>query len=165
MPKKIELYIHGPGTAEEKLVAISGEATVLDLIEAAKGAGVADGPELILVIEDEDDPLPMDARLCDCGVKHKGHLSCHTCRKVEVTVHFNGQEAQRKFAPGRKVKGVLKWALSEFRLAGVDAENKELRLGGAEGLILQSQQHIGSFAARPGCSLELYLTGIVEVQG
>lgn len=165
MKSEFELYIHGPGTTDEKLVAISGDATVLDLIEAAKRAGVADHPELILLIEDEDEPLPLDARLCDCGVKHKGHLSCHTCRKIEVTVHFNGQAAQRKFAPGRKVKGVLKWALSEFGLGGVDAENKELRLGGADGLILQSQQHIGSFAGHPGCSLELYLTGIVEVQG
>jgi len=165
MTKNIEIYIHGSGTTEEKLVAISEESTVRDLIEAARRAGIADSSELILILEDEEEPLQPDDRLCDCGVKHKGHLSCHTCRKIEVTVHFNGQAASRSFAPSKKVKGVLKWALSEFGLTGVDAENKELRNGGADGIILQSQQHIGSFVHHPHCSLELYLTGIVEVQG
>lgn len=164
MNKEIEIYLHGPGTIEEKLVKIPEDATVRELIEAAKRSGFPFEEGWVLVLEDEDEPLEPDARLRDTKVKNKHHVSCHTCRKIEVTVNFNGITRQRKFTPSRKVKGVLKWALGVFELAGADTENKELRLGGTQGRVLQSQQHIGSFV-QGNCSLELYLTGIVEVNG
>jgi len=164
MSQEIEIYLHGPGTTEEKIIKVPEDAPVRDVMTAAKQAGFADS-DMIIMIEDADEPLNEDARLCDCGVKHKHHLHCHACHKLEVVVNYNGKTKERKFAPSRKVKGVLKWALDAFELTGVDAENKELRLGGAAGTILQSQQHIGSFAKPPHCHLELYLTAIVEVQG
>lgn len=164
MKKEIEIYLHGSGTTEEKLVSVPEDATVRELIDAAKRAGFPDDADLVLVVEDDEEPLDPSARLRDCGVKNKHHLSCHTCRKIMVTVNFNGVAKERKFAPSRKVKGVLKWALGEFGLTGADAENKELRLGGVEGTVLQSQQHIGSFVNR-SCALELFLTAVVEVNG
>jgi len=165
MTQQIEIYLHGAGTTEEKIIHVPEDATVRDVLEAARKAGVSVDADTFLIVEDADDELPSDARLRDHGVKHKHHLHCHRCRKVEVSVTFNGQVKSRKFAPGRKVKRVLKWAVEAFNLTGVDAENKELRLGGADGKILQSQQHIGSFVSAPKCSLDLYLTAIVEVQG
>ncbi len=164
MKQEIEIYLHCAGTTEEKIIKVPEDATVHDVIEAAKQAGFAE-PDMEIHIEDGEDALNRDARLCDCGVKHKHHLHCHTCRKVDVAVHFNGEAKTRQFAPGRKVKGVLKWALEAHGLHGVDADNKELRLGSAEGTILQAQQHIGSFVRAPHCHLDLYLTAIVEVQG
>lgn len=165
MTNQIEIYLHGAGTTEEKIIHVPEDATVRDVLEAAKKAGVNVDADTFLTVEDADDELPGDARLHEHGVKHKHHLHCHRCHKVEVSVTFNGQVKSRKFAPGRKVKGVLKWTVEAFSLNGVDAENKELRLGGASGTILQSQQHIGSFVQVPNCSLDLYLTAIVEVQG
>lgn len=164
MKQVIEVYLHGSGTTEEKLVSVPEDSTVQDLIDAAKRVGFPDIPDLILVLEEEEEPLVPSARLRDCGVKNKHHLSCHTCRKIAVTVNFNGSAKERKFAPSRKVKGVLKWALSEFGLTGADAENKELRLGGTQGTVLQSQQHIGSFV-NGSCDLLLFLTAVVEVNG
>ena len=164
MKQGIELYIHGAGTTEEKLVSVPEDATVKELIDVVKRVGFPDDPNLVLLIEDEDEPLELSARLRDCGVKNKHHLSCHTCRKIAVTVSFNGVLNERKFPPSRKVKGVLKWALSELGLTGADAENKELRIGGVDGIVLQSQQHIGSFV-KGSCDLHLFLTAVVEVNG
>ena len=165
MTQQIEIYLHGAGTTEEKIIKVPEDATVRDVLEAAKNAGLAVDADTIILVEDAEDELAGDARLCDQGVKNKHHLHYHRCRKVEVAVTFNGQVKSRKFAPSRKVKRVLKWAVEAFELNGVDAENKELRVGGASGTILQSQQHIGSFVHAPKCHLDLYLTAIVEVQG
>ena len=63
------------------------------------------------------------------------------------------------------MKRVLKWAVEAFELHGVDAENKELRIGGVSGTILQSQQHMALSCMRRSASYDLYLTAIVEVQG
>ena len=165
MKQEIEIYLHGAGTTEEKTIKVPEDATLHEVIEAAKQAGFAVDSDMIFMIEDAEDLLTGDARLCDCGVKHKHHLHCHKCHKIEVTVHYNGHEKARKFAPGRKVKGVLHWAVDAFGLHGVDAENKELRLGSTDGTILTGQQHIGSFVHAPRCELQLFLTAIVEVQG
>jgi UPF0288 family protein (methanogenesis marker protein 3) len=165
MKQLIEIYLHGSGTTEEKVIKVPEDATVRDVLDEAKKAGLDVDSDTILLVEDVDDEMPGAARLCDHGVKNKHHLHCHRCRKIEVAVTFNGKVKSRKFAPSQKVKRVLKWAVDAFELHGVDAENKELRVGGVSGTILQSQQHIGSFAHAPHCHLDLYLTAIVEVQG
>lgn len=165
MSHQIEIYLHSAGTTEEKIVKVSHDASIDEVLEAAKAAGFAVTSNTILLVEDAEDALPKGARLSDHGVKDKHHLHCHSCRKIEVSVTFNGQVQSRKFTPSQKAKQVLKWAVGAFELNGVDAENKELRVGGAGGTILQSQQHIGSFATLSNCSLDLYLTAIVEVQG
>jgi hypothetical protein len=165
MTQQIEIYLHGAGTTEEKLIKVPEDATARDVLEAAKKVGVTVDNDTFLIVEDADDELSGDARLHEHGVKNKHHLHCHRCRKAEVSVTFNGQVKSRKFAPGQKVKRVLKWAVEAFGLVGVDSENKELRVGGANGTTLQSQQHIGSFVNAPHCSLDLYLTAVVEVQG
>lgn len=165
MKKQIEIYLHGAGTTDEKIINVPEDATVRDVLDAAKSAGLNVDADTILLVEDGKDELPHDGCLCDHGIKHKHHLHCHQCRAVEVAVTFNGQTKSHKFTPSRKVKGVMKWAVEAFELHGVDAENKELRIDGTAGTILQSQQHIGSFVHAPDCHLDLYLTAIVEVQG
>jgi hypothetical protein len=165
MKQEIEIYLHGAGTTEEKIMHVSEDATVRDVLDAAKNAGLHVDADTILLVEDSEDELRDDARLCDHGIRHKHHLHCHQCRAVDVAVTFNGRTKSHKFTPSRKVKGVLKWAVGAFELHGVDAENKELRIGGDTGTILQSQQHIGSFVHAPKCHVDLYLTAIVEVQG
>jgi hypothetical protein len=165
MNKQIEIYLHGAGTTQEKIISISEEATVHDLLKAARESGFDADSDAIITLEDSDEALAHETRLCDHNVKHKHHLHCHRCHKVEIAVSFNGPIKTTHFPPGTRAKSVLKWAVHEFGLHGVDSENKELRLGGANGVILQAQQHIGSFVHAPDCRLALYLTAIVEVQG
>lgn len=164
MKKELALYIHGVGTTEEKLINVPEDATVADVLEAAKQSGIADSG-LQFYAEGADAPLPPDARLRDHGIKNKDHVHVHKCGRITVSVQFNGIEQTSTFAPGHKVKAVLKWALAAHGLTGVDADNKELRLGSLEGDSLLPEQHIGSFVSAADCRIVLFLTGIVEVQG
>ncbi len=164
MTKNIELYLHGAGTADEKMITVPEDATVHDVIAEAEKLGFTEDFEAAVFVEDGDRELDHSARLHECGIKHKHHVHCHRCRKVTVTVNFNGQKTH-SFAPGTRVSRVLHWAADAFGLLGVDAKNKELRLGDTTGTILNSNQHIGSFTHPPKCEVDLYLTGIVEVQG
>lgn len=165
MNKHIELYLHGAGTADEKILTVPEDATVRDIIVEAKKLGFTEDFEAALFVEDGDDELDHGHRLRDRGIKHKHHVHVHRCRKIAVAVNFNGVDKTHSFAPGTRVSRVLHWAAEAFELHGVDAKNKELRLGGTTGTVLTSNQHIGSFTHSPQCGVTVYLTGIVEVQG
>jgi hypothetical protein len=165
MNKHIQLYLHGAGTADEKIIEVPENATVHDVIAEAKKLGFAQDFEAALFVEDSDTESDHKHRLHECGIKHKHHIHVHHCRKIAVTMNFNGVDKTHSFAPGSRVSRVLQWAVNAFQLHGVDAKNKELRLGGTNGTVLTANQHIGSFAHPPQCGVTVYLTGIVEVQG
>ena len=165
MSKNIELYLHGAGTADEKIIEVPENGTVRDIIAEAKKLGLTEDFEAALFVEDGDHELDHAHRLQDCGIKHKHHVHVHHCRKIAVTVNFHADQKIHDFAPGTRVRRVLRWAVKGFDLHGVDAENKELRLGGTDGTVLTANQHIGSFAQPPQCAVTVYLTPIVEVQG
>ena len=165
MTTVIEIYLHGAGTVEEKIIEIPETATIQELILLAVEVGFEPHPDVIVMIEDGEAPLEHHTRLCDHGVRHKHHLLYHTCHKIDVTVHFNGVQKTRDFPPSKKTKAILKWAVDAFGLLGVDAQNKQLLLGSASGDPLLSERHIGSYTEHHVCHLELYLTAIVEVNG
>ncbi len=165
MTKHIQLYLHGAGTADEKIIEVPENATVHDIIAEAKKLGFTEDFETALFVEDGYVELDHKHRLHECSIKHKHHIHVHRCRKIAVAVNFNGVDKTHNFTPGTRVSRVLHWAVNAFDLHGVDAKNKELHLGGTNGTVLTANQHIGSFAHPPQCSVTVYLTGIVEVQG
>lgn len=165
MSENIQLYLHGAGTADEKSIDVPENATVRDIIGEAKKLGLTADLEAAVFVEDGDHELDQNHRLHECGINNKHHVHVHHCRKIAVTVNFNGVEKTHSFPPGTRVRRVLHWAVKAFDLHGVDAENKELRLGGTDGTVLTANQHIGSFAQPPQCAVTVYLTPIVEVQG
>jgi hypothetical protein len=161
---EIEIYIHSPFGQEPKLMRISDEATVGDLVKKLPPEVIlAAGNDLAIIIEDQEEVLLPDRKLNECGIKHRHHLHCHSCRHINVFVSYNGVQKEKRFSPATMVKNVLRWALYTFGLKGVDAENKVLRL--SDGVELPSDSHIGSFAKSPECELKLTLTPIVRVQG
>lgn len=159
------VHICGEGTPTPVSVSQLPEAAAL--IAAAKERGIvpadAKVEEVILFALDEDEPLSAD-RLKTHG-KERLRIHCHRCRKVEVTVVFNGQKHAKAFAPSVLVRRVLKWAIKEFGLKGADAENKELRLGSASGQAMKDDAAIGSYVHYPKCELTAYLVDIVQPQG
>jgi hypothetical protein len=158
--KEIELYIHTADHREPKLVKISEDATVEELLKRV--APEAHG-ELSLFIENEHEARERHHRLCDCGAKHRHHVHCHRCREIAVTVSYNGDQSHN-FAPSTTIEKVLHWALDAFKLKGVDALDKVLRLTDAPNEVLPESAHIGSLA-KSHCKVRLNLTGKVEVNG
>jgi len=159
--KEIELYIHTAEGRDPKLIKIDEEATVEELLKRI--APNANG-EIHLIVEGEDEPHELHRKLCECGIKHRHHVHCHRCRKVAVTVFYNGEQS-RSFAPSATIERVLKWALHAFELKGADALDKVLRLPETPNKPLPESAHVGSFVTRQSCELRLELTGKVEVNG
>ena len=166
MSKEIEVYVHGEGVADLKLIKIGEDDTIAELIKKAHAAGIKspDGDEKIIVtLEDEDDEKDHGHGTADCGIKHHGHVHCHRCRHVAVIVLYNGKEKSRQFAPSAVGAKIKKWALLEFNMSGKDAENKALFFENK--MELKADDHIGTFVDYPHCSIKLHLGGVVEVNG
>lgn len=165
---EIELYVHSTKGAEPTMIKIGAGALVEELLKKIHEAGLCDEPLEVLQIfaEDEGEPLKKGHSIERCGVKHRHHVHCHKCHRIRVGVSYNGVEKSEPFPPSAKVKRVLKWAVDEaFKLKGVDAENKVLRLADPPETELLTDQHIGSFATQPQCELKLCLVPRVRYQG
>ena len=165
--KNIELYVHTHDGVDPKLVQASEESTITELLEIIVTAGGLGGKveEAILVFtEDCDEPVEHHRKLSQCEIRHRHHIHCHRCRKVQVSVFYNG-EHHETFGPATTIKRVLKWAVKAFKLSQVDATDKILVLKGRGNEELPLDAHIGSYTQPHLCSVELCLTAPVEVQG
>ncbi len=163
--KELEIYVHSINGDDPKLIRIDEEKTVEEAIKTIKAElKLPPESEFFLFIEDEEKDLESHRKLIECGVKHRHHLHCHTCRRIHVIVSYNGVQKENQFSPSTKVRAILKWALYAFGLLGADAEGKVLRLS-ATGQELLSDAHIGSFAKSSECQVKLALTPIVRVEG
>ncbi len=163
---KVEIYVHGENCAEPKLVEISTEATIADIIN--KYREVMNMPhakveEIELFIEDEDQPKHKEHHHEHAGIKKRHHVHCHRCKNVAVTVEYNNQTHTISFQPSATGATVLKKAAVEFKISEKDAADLILKL--PDGNILKSTDHIGSFVSHPHCQIKLLLIHNTQVQG
>ena len=108
---------------------------------------VANGVEGELYAADQDDRLDPGKSLGSQGIKAGSKLIVARCRRVEVTVNFNGGAKQDSFPPGAAVAAIFAWATGKkgFDLPRSEAGKHTFQVcGGTE----QSDQadHIGSWA-------------------
>jgi hypothetical protein len=162
MTKILEIYIHGEGFRDPKMIRVPEESTIQDLARAA-GIQLNGTEEVFVMAEDEDDPKTPDDTLAKGGVEHRHHVHCHRCKRVETIVMYNGIRKEREFAPSSRIKKVLNWALKEYHLHGHDAEDKVLFL--PDGTTLSEDAHIGSYTSFPECRITLALGVPVVVNG
>jgi hypothetical protein len=163
----IELYVHSNNGVDPVLVQAEQDATITEILEKIAGNGGFGGKvedDILVFAEDCEEPFERQLKLSECEIRHRHHIHCHRCRKVLVTVYYNGVHKET-FPPGTKVKRVLKWAIHAFKLSPTDAAEKILVLKEASNQELPLDAHIGSFTHPHQCSVELCLTAPVEVQG
>jgi len=165
--ENIELFLQGEGIAEILLVRVPHDCTVRELIEKAKAEAKNlqhDGGEMALLLEDSDEEINPDARLNEASIKHRHRIHCHRCRRIEVTVNFNGQSQARKFSPARTIGRVKHWADDQFGLKGVDATEHALQLCGKD-IRPDEDVHIGALVRYPDCKLCFDLVPKKRVEG
>lgn len=122
MDQSLEIYLHGKG-APQVLPAVSSETlrAFLARSDALPGEG-----QFVFVgdaIEDRDNgdedahlPAELERTLADLGIARHGHVHTRVVRRVRVTVHYNGQEVQRRFSPAATVELVTAWAKRKLKL-------------------------------------------------
>lgn len=162
---KIQIYVHGENSRELKSIEVSESSTVADILkayqEAFPNAGSPD--EIEIFLEDTDDPMQKNHSAEKSGVKKRSHIHCHRCKKVAVTIFYNGEDKLFHFPPSATAKNVLKKAIHAFNIKEADAGDYLLKLD--DKTVLQATDHIGSFVSFPSCQLKLFLTPTKPVQG
>jgi hypothetical protein len=165
--KQIEAYVHTHEGVEPKLIKADEDSTVKQLLEAISAAGglrERGHEEVLVFLEDCDEPVEHHRKLSECEIRHRHHVHCHHCHRIKVSVFYN-EEKHESFPPSAQVKRVLKWAIKAFMLTPADAADKILVVKGNPSEELDPAAHIGSFAKPHECSVDLCLTAPVEVNG
>ncbi len=135
--EEITVFVHRPGVPEPTEITISAALTVdgllgrPELVEVVADLRV-DGREVIVMVEEEAEPLPPFDPIGHRGVRHghRIHLGHH--QKVEVEIFFTHRSAHHAFPPGARVRRVKDWAATHFGLAENDAIEHVLNLHGSE---------------------------------
>lgn len=162
--KTIDLFYQGDGLAEIEHLEIAAEASVADLMaRLIEKHGCA--PDTLLFLEDEDEPLD-DAQLAKARETGKGlKLHLNRCRQIAVSVVFNGETVDRKFAPGATMARVKRWA-AERKFGMTDEESGEhvLQIAGTHERPAPGT-HIGTIAQRMTCAVAFDLVADERVNG
>jgi hypothetical protein len=164
--KTIQLYLHSENCREPKLVEVSTEATVADIINKYRevmNLPDAKVDEIELFLEDEDDPKNKGHHHEHVGIKKRHHIHCHRCQKVAVSIEYNGQVKTLSVPPSATGAMILKKAAKEFHISDKDAADLVIKL--PDGNVLQKTDHIGSFVSFPHCEIKLSLIHNTQVQG
>jgi hypothetical protein len=165
---RIQVFIQGEGVREIRVLDLPADATVRDLVAAAAADGFAaagDG-KVEAFVEDTDDALAPGMTLAAAGIGNQSSVHVHRCKRVAITVHFNGEKNSQAFGPGATVHRVKQWAVGKkaFDLTPVDAAEHVLQVtGGTERP--DEDVHIGTLVATPSCALAFDLVAKVRVEG
>lgn len=162
---KIEIYVHGEKVREPKLIEVSEDASIREIIlsyhEAFTDSGEVE--ETLVFLEDEEECKPHDHRGEEHGIKRRAHFHCHRCKKISVSVIYNHETKFLDFAPSATIKKVKRRVLNAFGLKEADAGDMLLKL--ENGTVLQPTEHIGSLTAYHRCEVKLFLTPTKPIQG
>lgn len=160
---ELEVYLHVGGRKQPELLKVPSNGTVGDIVANVKGFGECDEDEFVIMIEESGDVIAPETLLSEAGVKHRCHVHCNRCPKVEVTVKYNGRDVMDSFPPSTKVKRILKWSVREHNIGDEESADFVLTLENEEEL--QGRDHIGMFVDYPSCKIVLLLTNIKAVNG
>lgn len=143
------IHLHGDAKEGVGTIDLSKHATVADLLE--------DADEMVWII-DEDEPLEPSTLLAELSASRRHELVKHRCKKVNVSVTYNGIESVIRVTPARKIRAVIKKAIKvpEFAIDPSSASDLELRLPGSdEGL--DSSLPVGRLVTNGRCEIALDL--------
>ncbi len=163
----IEIFLQGEGKGAQ-VVAVPEDGTVSDLLAAASAAGFQTkgngGTDAVVLLEDADEELDLDAPLRTAGVGHYAHVHIHRSRRIDVTVTYNGMPKSHRFGPGVRVGRVHAWATDAFKLSDVDATEHALQICGTA-TRPDEDVHIGTLASYPAGTVCFDLVPKKRVEG
>ncbi|MEP7127884.1 MAG: hypothetical protein ABI729_03410 [Chitinophagales bacterium] len=158
---KIKVYLHEENKRDPREIEIAENATVQELIESVSTNG--DAKSIELFIDEEAGPLQRDDLLTKSGVIPKTHIHCHRCKRIDLTVSYNGQSFKHGAQPSLSINRIKKRAGEKFSISISDLADLVLKLDSGE--TLQGNDHIGTLVAFPDCSLHLNLLPENPIQG
>jgi hypothetical protein len=167
---ELELFVQAEGLADIKLAKFDRNATVREALAAlaSKFGGVFEelknAQNANAFLEDSDKELNLDRTLDEQEIKNRSRLHIHRCRRIKVSVNFNGQTITDSFPPSTTVRRVKKWADKEFDIDKADAVEHALQLCGTA-TRPDEDTHIGALTTNPACSVCFDLVPKIRVEG
>lgn len=166
---ELQLFVQGEGIADIQLVRVAEQSTLRELLKKFSSvftdtevASATD--EFIFLLEDSERELASDKSLKELGIKNRERVHIHRCRKIKVSVNFNGKEAAETFPPSKTIAKVKRWADKEFGIEGVDATEHALQICGTAKRP-DDDTHLGTLARRPNCQVCFDLVPKKRVEG
>lgn len=146
----VDVYVQSEGRPNPQIVKVSIRGNVRDLLDAVKPGEPEDAA---VFLQDEDEELDLDLSLKQAGILEKPRIHLgRRRRRIEVTVHFNGETQSRRFGPGSTVARVTKWAIRAFNLSGAKETEYALLLCESD-KFLSPDTHIGCLLKPKECEL------------
>lgn len=162
--KSIDLFYQGEGVGEIAHIELEPDVTFAILKGLlADRHGVAS--DAMLFLEDEDEPIDEAVLLKDRATAKGLKVHIHRCRHIEVTVTFNNETVERRFAPGTTVARVKRWAAEhKFGMSGEEAGEHVLQIAGTHDRPAPGT-HIGVLTDGKVCALAFDLVADERVNG
>lgn len=157
------IFFQRAGKREYQVLNETVELNLESLRSAIGGEAIAT-EELLIFVEDGDEPLTSEL-LEITLVESKHHkLHAHYCRHVEVTVHYDVRTEHHKFSPATTVAKVLRWAESKFGIAETEKGHLQLQLVGTNDRPVATT-HLGALTRERECSVAFDLLPAHRIQG
>jgi hypothetical protein len=159
-----DTLLQGEAITDIQLISLDDDASLEDVLREAAKLRNADAAEedgaYHVYVQDEDAPLKRLPKPKP-GIPLCLHVS--RCRKVDVSVSYNGKTKALELAPSRTVGAVkLLAAIKLFGMSEHDAAEHVLQLAGTD-TRPDTDIHIGSLARR--CKIAFDLVPHVRVEG
>ena len=164
--KTIEVLLQGECIPDIQLVEVGGDVTAKDLLEvAAKYREEKIEGDFFVFLEGCEEPIAAGDKLPEGKDRQPVPLHVHRCRRVLVTVTFNGVSKGHEFTPGTTVDDVKKFAaIREFGMKPADAAEHVLQyVGSAERP--EPETHVGALVSCPDCRISFDLVPHKRVEG
>lgn len=147
----MEVFVHSSGNEQPEVVEIEEVALIRTLI-------VESEPDSGIWLEEIDEEIDLDITIEVAGIRHHHHVHRGHCRRVKVTVRFNGVSHEHEYGPATTIKTVRTWACGPhaFKLSPVEAAKHVLAIPGADHF-LDDGVHIGSVTTEGTCVVTLDL--------
>lgn len=162
--QSIKLFVQGEGLAQIEVLEVEESSTVQAVVEQAQDKGLIFESDSCVMVEDSKEELELDT-LLDITCNHYC-LHVNRQRRIKVTVHYNGEQIERKFPPSKTIQRVKRWATRRkgFKIPDGDAAKLDLKLCGVDDF-LNDEVHIGTLISSPDCELSFDLAPIQRVEG
>ena len=161
--KTISLIYHG----QEKTVTVPVSDTVGKIIRehlSTEAKATDDVEDLECYHNERQAELRKDQELHHLNIHDGDKLIFSRCKRIAISVKYNGHVFKSNYLPIDKIKKVKKDACDHFQISGTDAADLQLYLSDSKEP-LPAGTYLAFIASYPHCSIELDLSKDIAILG
>lgn len=168
--KELQIFVQGEGIEKIQLIRIDEKSTLLEIAGKLSPfntellASPTAEKDLVFLLEDSEKELSPNTSLKELGIKNRKRIHIHRCRKVDVTVNFNGKDICRKFPVSKTIAKIKRWADRKFKIEKTDAHEHALQICGTDKRPSEDV-HIGTLVTHGDCQICFDLVPKQRVEG